>query len=82
MSRVLQSGNLTVMSDPYDDLCDSVVNDFVEGYRKRQQDKWNLLTNETVVEEEQTNHWRNVASGSDNTGNDLIHSQSNFPDLS
>lgn len=82
MSRFLQSGNLRVMSDPYDDLCDSVWNNFVEGYRKRQQDKWNNLTNTRVIEEGQTNHWRNVASGSDNTGNDLIHSQSNFPDLS
>ena len=82
MGLVLQTGNLTVRSDPYDDLCDKVLIDFVEGYRKKQQDKWNLLTNETVVGEEQTNHWRNVASGSVNTGNDLIQSQYNFPDLS
>lgn len=82
MSFVLQTGNLTVRSDPYDVLCDNVLIDFVEGYRKKQQDKWNLLTNETVVKEEQTNHWRNVALGSDNKGNDLIHSQFNFPDLS
>ena len=43
MSLVYQTGNLTVISDPLDDLCDSVLIDFVEGYRKRQEDKWNIL---------------------------------------
>ena len=81
MSLVLQSGNLTVISDPLDDLSDSVLNDFLEGHRKRQQDKWNNLTNTRVPEEEFTN-WRNVVSDSENTENNLINSQSNFPSLS
>lgn len=82
MGLVFQSGNLTVMSDPLDDLCDSVLIDFVEGYRKRQEDKWNHLTNTRNYEEEISTNWRNVVSGSDNTENNLIHSQSNFPSLS
>lgn len=82
MSLVFQSGNLTVISDPLDDLCDSVLIDFVEGYRKRQEDKWNHLTNTRNDEEEISTNWRNVVSGSDNTENNLIHSQSNFPSLS
>ena len=82
MSLVFQSGNLTVISDPLDDLSDSVLIDFVEGYRKRQQDKWNNLTNTRNDEEEISTNWRNVVSGSDNTENNIIHSQSNFPSLS
>ena len=82
MSLVFQSGNLTVISDPLDDLSDSVLIDFLEGHRKRQQDKWNRLTNTRNDEEEGSTNWRNVVSGSDNTENNLIHSQSNFPSLS
>ena len=81
MSLVFKTGNLTAISDPLDDLCDSVLIDFVEGYRKRQQEKWNNLTNTRVDEEDSTN-WRNVVSGSENKGNNLIHSQFNFPTLS
>ena len=82
MGLVFQSGNLTVISDPLDDLSDSVLIDFLEGHRKRQQDKWNRLTNTRNDEEEISTNWRNVLSGSDNTENNLIHSQSNFPSLS
>ncbi len=81
MSLVFKTGNLTVISDPLDDLCDSVLIDFVEGYRKRQQEKWNNFTNTKVDEEDSTN-WRNVVSGSENKVNNLIHSQFNFPTLS
>ena len=81
MSLVFKTGNLTVMSDPLDDLSDSVLVDFLEGHRKRQQEKWNNLTNTRVDEEDSTN-WRNVVSGSENKENNLIHSQFNFPDLS
>jgi len=83
MNLVFQSGNLTVISDPLDDLSDSVLIDFVEGHRKRQQDKWNTLTNtRNDQEEEVSTNWRNVVSGSENTENNLIHSHSNFPSLS
>lgn len=82
MGLVFKSGNLTVISDPLDDLSDSVLIDFLEGHRKRQQDKWNRLTNTRNEEEEISTNWRNVVSGSDNTENNLIHSQSNFPCLS
>ena len=81
MSLVFKTGNLTVISDPLDDLCDSVLIDFVEGYRKRQQEKWNNLTNTRVDEEDSTN-WIIVVSGSENKENNLIHSQFNFPTLS
>ncbi len=80
MGSFYQTGNLTIKTDPLDDLCVSILVDFVEGYRKRQQEKWNHLTNTRVVEEEP--NWRNVVSGSWNTQNDLVHSQFNFPDLS
>ena len=82
MSLVFKTGNLTVISDPLDDLCDSVLIDFVEGYRKRQQDKWNNITNTRVDENEESTNWRNLVSGSENRENNLIHSQSNFPSLS
>ena len=82
MSLVFQSGNLTVISDPLDDLSDSTLIIFLEGHRKRQQVKWNNLTNTRNNEEELPTNWRNVVSGSDNTENNLIHSQSNFPSLS
>ena len=82
MSSFYQMGNLTVKTDPLDDLCVSILVDVVEGNRKRQQDKWNILTNTRFVEEEQYNHWSNIASGTENKGNNLVHSQSNFPDLS
>ena len=80
MGSFYQMGNLTVKTDPLDDLCVSILVDLVEGNRKRQQEKWNHLTN-TRVEEEQSN-WRNVVSCSVNTKNNLVHSQFNFPDLS
>tara|TARA_B100000683_G_C12218714_1_gene444026 strand:- start:110 stop:358 length:249 start_codon:yes stop_codon:yes gene_type:complete len=82
MGLVYQSGNLTIISDPLDDLCDSVLIDYVEAYRKRQDDKWNTLTNTHVLEEEEPTNWRNIVSNSENTENNLIHSQFNFPSLS
>ena len=79
MSKIDQIGDLTVISDPLDDMVDNVLKSFFDSYTNHQQEKWNDLTNES--NETVNESWRNVVDSSANRENNLIHSQFNFPSL-
>lgn len=82
MSKIYQIGDLTVISDPLDDMVDNVLKSFFDSYTKHQQEKWKILTNESNESNETVNEsWRNVVDNSANRENNLIHSQFNFPSL-
>jgi hypothetical protein len=82
MSKFYQIGNLTVMSDPLDDLSDSVLEDFARIHTNQQKEKWNHLTNTSDDSEDSSlENWTSIVTGNQNTERNLIHSQSNFPDL-
>ena len=82
MSKFYQTGNLTVMSDPLDDLSDSVLEDFARIHTNQQKEKWNHLTNTRECSEDSSlENWSSIVLGNQNTEKNIIHSQSNFPDI-
>lgn len=82
MSKFYQTGNLTVMSDPLDDLTDSVLEDFARIHTNQQTGNLNYLTNTRECSEDSSlENWSSIVLGNQNTERNLIHSQSNFPDI-